>query len=87
MSLRGDSCSARSNPERILQLKTVCCVEPNNNNMDCRVALAPRNDAKLFPPRLVAQLSMIILGIKITDVMSVYPPPEIKDFYPPTRGG
>ena len=47
MSLRGDSCSARSNPERILQLKTLCCVEPNNNNMDCRVALAPRNDAKL----------------------------------------
>ena len=45
-SLRGNSHSARSNPERILQLKTGW-VKPNNNNMDCRVALAPRKDAQL----------------------------------------
>ena len=44
-SLRGNSHSARSNPERILQLKTGW-VKPNNNNMDCRVALAPRKDAQ-----------------------------------------
>ncbi len=47
MSLRGNIHSARSNPEGITQLKTVGCVKPNNNNMDCRVASAPRNDAKL----------------------------------------
>ena len=46
MSLRGNIHSARSNPEGITQLKTVGCVKPNNNNMDCRVASAPRNDAK-----------------------------------------
>ncbi len=43
MSLRGNSHSARSNLERILQLKTLVCVE-FYNNMDCRVARAPRND-------------------------------------------
>ena len=45
-SLRGSSHSARSNLERILQLKTGC-VEPNNDNMDCHVASAPRNDTPL----------------------------------------
>ena len=43
MSLRGNSPSARSNLERIIQLKTLVCVE-FYNNMDCRVAPAPRND-------------------------------------------
>ena len=47
MSLRGNIHSARSNPERITQLKMVGWVKPNNNNMDCRVAPAPRNDTKL----------------------------------------
>ena len=47
MSLRGNSHSTRSNPERIIQLKMVGWVKPNNNNMDCRVAPAPRNDTKL----------------------------------------
>ena len=46
-SLRGNIHSARSNPERITQLKMVGWVKPNNNNMDCRVAPAPRNDTKL----------------------------------------
>ena len=46
-SLRGNIHSARSNPERITQLKTVGWVKPNNNNMDCRVAPAPRNDIQL----------------------------------------
>ena len=46
-SLRGNIHSTRSNPEGISQLKTVGWVKPNNNNMDCRVASAPRNDAKL----------------------------------------
>ena len=45
-SLRGNSNSARSNPERILQLKTVGWVKLNNNNMDCHVAPAPRNDVQ-----------------------------------------
>ena len=45
-SLRGNSHLARSNPERITQLKTGC-VKPNNNTIDCRVALAPRNDTQL----------------------------------------
>ena len=45
-SLRGSSHSARSNPEHITQLKTVGWVKPNNNNMDCHVAPAPRNDAR-----------------------------------------
>ena len=45
--MRGNIHSTRSNPERIIQLKTVGWVKPNNNNMDCRVASAPRNDAKL----------------------------------------
>ena len=47
MSLRGNSHSARSNLERILQLKTVGLAEPDNKYMDCRIAPAPRNDAKL----------------------------------------
>ena len=47
MSLRGNSHSARSNLERIIQLKTVGLAEPDNKYMDCRVAPAPRNDAKL----------------------------------------
>ena len=45
-SLRGNSHSTRSNPERITQLKTVGWVKPKNNNMDCRVASAPRNDTQ-----------------------------------------
>ena len=45
--MRGNIHSTRSNPERITQLKMVGCVKPNNNNMDCHVAPAPRNDAKL----------------------------------------
>ena len=45
-SLRGNIHSARSNPEGITQLKTVGCVKPNNNTMDCRVAPAPRNDTQ-----------------------------------------
>ena len=44
MSLRGNSHSARSNLERIIQLKTVGLAEPDNKYMDCRVARAPRND-------------------------------------------
>ena len=47
MSLRGNIHSARSNPEQISQLIRVGWVKPNNNTMDCRVASAPRNDAKL----------------------------------------
>ena len=46
-SLRGNSHLARSNPEQILLSKTVGWVKPNNNNMDCHVAPAPRNDAEL----------------------------------------
>ncbi len=45
-SLRGNSHSARSNPERITQLKNAGWVLPNNNNMDCHVAPAPRNDTQ-----------------------------------------
>ena len=45
--MRGNSHSARSNPERITQLKNAGWVLPNNNNMDCRVAPAPRNDTQL----------------------------------------
>ena len=46
-SLRGNSHSTRSNPEQISQLIRVGWVKPNNNNMDCRVASAPRNDIQL----------------------------------------
>ena len=45
-SLRGNIHSTRSNPECITQLKMVGWVKPNNNNMDCHVASAPRNDTQ-----------------------------------------
>ena len=69
-SLRGNSHSTRSNPERIIQLKTVGWVKPNNNNMDCRVAPAPRNDIQLtHTPRPFGEREQLFLSrqAKVTD--------------------
>ena len=72
-SLRGNSNSARSNPERILQLKTVGCVKPNNDTMDCHVAPAPRNDAK--PVGLTTRPK------HLPQISNIFTPPDIVNIY------
>ena len=74
-SLRGNIHSARSNPERITQLKMVGWVKPNNNNMDCRVAPAPRNDIQLtHTPRPIGESGFADAGEGLNIILTITHP-------------
>ena len=86
-SLRGNSHSTRSNPEQISQLKNVGCVKPNNNNMDCRVAPAPRNDIQLtHTPRPFGESGFADAGEGLKNYHFIQHPPLPPSGTSPARG-